>query len=155
MTLSPACHELMTHGPLVAVELRHHPASELSPKLTIWGEPEEPPSTTVPFLVDTGAVHSLIDRKIVDDLKIQPVHFIGEILTAASVLRDQPIYMVELRIKLKNGVVTLPTAVIGLQSNDLLAKSRYQGILGRHGLQKTRFVYDGAAGTFDIEVVRS
>jgi hypothetical protein len=157
VTLGAKSLELIQYGPLVRAEVRHHPlsAAALSKQeladLALWGEPS---SNLLTFLVDTGAPQTLIDCQILDGLKIEPIGALTDIATAYGVVRECPTYRVELCMKLDDGDVTLPTTIVGLPPGNLLARARYRGILGRTMLQNARFIYDGAAGTFDIKVVK-
>lgn len=108
------------------------------------------------FLVDTGARHTLVDQQVLDVLKIEPFRFTA-IVTANVVLEDCPTYLVELRIKLGNDIAVLPTSIVGLPTGSILSGGgapKFRGLLGRSSLQRARFTYNGAAGTFDIEVVK-
>lgn len=131
----------------------HHPASlaQVNDALELWGEA---PSVRLTFLVDTGARHSLVVQDAMDSLQIAPVGYV-DVEAAAVVLHDCPTYRVALRIRVANGVEVLPTSVIGLPAGRMLSRESapFRGILGRSSLQNTRFMYDGAAGTFGIELV--
>jgi hypothetical protein len=150
--LGPQSYQLIEDGPLVRVELRHHPAAEADMRrhVQLWGEvPSVPP---VWFLVDTGARHTIVDQRILDALKLEPYRFTS-LETATVVLPDCPTYLAELLMELGTGIAGLRTSVIGLPAGRLLGRQggpKFQGILGRSALQKARFTYDGAAGTFEI-----
>jgi hypothetical protein len=148
VTLAPEVLDLIQHGPRVTVAVGHHPASAKQ-KYGLRGETA--PSKSVPFLVDTGSPHNILDKKILDDLEIEPTGAFMYIATPAGVVPECPTHRVELRLMLDDGVSPLSTTIVGLPAGDLLG-GRFSGILGRSALQKIRFVYDGAAGTFDIQI---
>jgi hypothetical protein len=155
VTIEARIKRLIDEGPLVEADLRHHPVSRagLKDEFALWGEE---PSVRVMLLVDTGAKTSLIDKQLAESLKIEPVGGI-DIETASGVEKDCPVYPVELHLKLPSGIVVLSTGVSGLPAGRIISRpgsSRFQGLLGRNALQRSRFMYDGAAGTFDIEVVK-
>lgn len=60
-----------------------------------------------------------------------------------------------MHITLGKKVFILPTAVVGLSAGRLLSRAHepgFRGLLGRSSLQGARFEYDGAKGTFDIDI---
>jgi hypothetical protein len=155
VTLGAKPYALLTRGPLIDVDVTHHPLARAAMKQeeALWGG--DAPSIRVSFLVDTGARNSVIDQQLVDDLlKIEPIGAYVSIATAGGVVRECPTYRVELQMKLQNGVGILPTTIVGLPTGGLLSRSHFRGILGRSSLQRARFFYDGAAGSFDIELVK-
>jgi predicted aspartyl protease len=149
VTLSKSTLDLIQYGPIAEVEVRHHPAANLRDEVTEWGEPS---SVTVPFLVDTGAPQSVIDGRVAEQIGLVPMSNLGAIKTATGSREELPLYRLELVKVLKSRRLAMPLTVLGIVSDALWSKARYRGILGRDWLQKTRFVYDGAAGTFDIEL---
>lgn len=141
---------LVAIGPLVDVVLM--PSPEAIENIKSTGA--KPPIVSTKLMIDTGAEHTLVEDELIKSLGIKKHNHVS--MTGVSQTSDMwPVYLMSIGLMLeddnkrKEKVVFLDE-VVGKPSP--ASRDEHYGLLGRDFLRHFRFVYDGLAGTFELQV---
>ena len=146
--ISRASHQLIQHGAIANIKITHQPLAPRSPEfedigLTVSDE------VVAPLLIDTGASHTVIEQRIVEQIGLDPVGTVNLFGFGMSKI-ECLLYRARLLIDTKIGLIRLDTAIASMPIL-LATELPFRGLLGRSSLQKVKFLYDGIEGAFDIK----
>jgi predicted aspartyl protease len=133
---------LVNVGPLVQVQLSHHPAAPppvpVAP-LAVW------------LMIDTGAQRTVIEKRLASQLGLTPIRF-QQMVGVSQIPEMCPVYLMSVTLSVGGDgqvlAITFSTEVIGMSSPP--QPREHVGLLGRDFLRHMKLVYDGPRGSFEL-----
>lgn len=136
-------------GPVVVGKLRLD--NETFHALVAHGAESHPVATHL--LIDTGASHSFVERRVAQQLRLQPRRRETVRMADHKEFRSE-VYQALLEVGLEgdggSDMIAFPISLIGLPNPDVALP--YQGLLGRDFLSRFGFAYHGPDGRFALRL---